>query len=308
MNKKFTTNILAGAASLIICATLTTTVSAQADSAKKPHTFFDPKHDTVATGVSISPGKIKFSVKPGGTETHIVKVTNNTNTTFDFQTSFSDYFQNTKGEPIFIDPKRPRNKYSLSQWATVSPALFKLGPGKMQKLTVTISLPNADSVNHAAWTVLEVDRVNKKKPIPTPGGNDNTMQMGIIPTFGFGVYLYENPPDVKVNSIEINNFSYHDTAFTFHGHDSVARQLYLKITNTGDGIGYCISYAELTNLSTGKTVRLGAKQFSILPGFTREFVYPLAKDIKSANYSAVGVVFFGEKVPKKVAQLNFTVH
>jgi hypothetical protein len=309
MHKKFMRFFLLTVLPGIVALTIAQSVCAQTDTAKKPHTFFDPRprHDTIATGVSISPGKIKFTVKPGGTESHIVKVTNNTNSTFDFQTSFSDYFQNTRGQPIFNSPAQPKSKYGLAQFATVSPALFKLLPGKSQKLTVTVTLPNADSVNHAAWTVLEVDKVSKKKPVPVPGANDNSLQMGIIPSFGFGVYLYQNPPDVKVNSVEILNFSYHDTAFTAHGHDSVLRQLYLKITNTGDGIGYCVSYAEITNLSTGKTVRLGSKDFSILPGFTREFFYDLPKDTKSSNYSAIGVVYFGEKVPKKVAQLNFFV-
>ncbi len=281
--------------------------NAQTDSThgNAPHSPPVP-HDSISTGIAVSPGTLKFTCKPGGTESHEVKISNTTNSSFSFQVSFNDYVQNNSGQPLWSNPREPKSRFALSRWTTVSPALFTLEPGKTQKITVTVSLPDADSVNHASWTVLGIDQVHKKHPLPAPG--EKTINMGVVPSMGFGVYLYNNPPNVKVNNIEINNFLYHDTAYTIHGRDTVIRILYLKATNTGDGLSYCISYAEVTNLQTGKTFRLGARQITILPGYTREFEYLLPKDLPVNNYSAVGVIYFGDKVPKKVAQLNFTVH
>lgn len=281
-------------------------LSAQKDSLKKTHLSGNPSHDSIPLGVSVSPSRVKFTVKPGGTQSQVIKVTNNTKNSFDFQTSFSDYVQNTIGQPMFTDRRQPKSKYALSNWATITPSLFTVAPGKTQKLTVTVSLPDVDSVNHAAWTVLSLDQVNKKTPVPIPGADEKTLQLGITPTFGFGVYLYQNPPSVKINNIEILNFSYRDTIIGKS--DSIHRQLYMKITNTGDGISYCYAYMDITNLASGQDFRLGNQQFTILPGFTREFLYELPKDIvRGANYSAIGVIYFGEKTPKKVAQLNFSV-
>jgi hypothetical protein len=266
-----------------------------------------PPKDSVATGIAVSPGVLRFSCKPGTSQSHQVKVTNNTSKPFTFQITFNDYVQNTVGQPIWTGPRASRSKYALSNWATVSPALFTVAPGQTQKITVSVTLPDADSVNHASWTVLGIDQVHKKNPVELPQG-DKTVNMGVIPSMGFGIYLYNNPPNVKISNVEIQNFSFHDTAYSVHGHDTVLRQLYMKATNTGDGLCYCISYTEITNLQTGKTVRLGSKEITILPGYTREFVYTLPKDMPIDNYSAVGVIYFGDKVPKKVAKLNFTIH
>lgn len=266
-----------------------------------------PIKDTVATGIAVSPGTLKFTCKPGSSESHQIKISNTTSKPFSFQVNFSDYIQNTVGQPMWAR-SNGQNKYSLSKWATVSPAFFTVGAGETKKITVTVTMPDADSNNHAAWTVLSIDQTHKKEQVPTPNG-DKTVAMGVIPSMGFGVYIYENPPNVKVNNIEIRNFSYHDTAYAVNKRDTVIRQLYMKATNIGDGLSYCVSYAEVTDLQTGKTIRLGTKQITILPGYTREFVYQLPNNLPiTDSYSAIGVIYFGDKVPKKVAKLNFTVH
>jgi hypothetical protein len=302
MHKK--TRALSTLTSALFCITLISSVPAYSQSTDSPPS---PPKDSVATGVAVSPGVLKFSCKPGGTESHIVKVSNTTNKPFTFQITFNDYVQNTIGQPLWTGAKAPKSKFALSTWATVSPSLFTVAPGQTQKITVTVSLPEGDSLNHASWTVLGIDQVHKKAPVDLPQG-DKTVNMGVVPSMGFGVYLYNNPPNVKSSNMEIQAFSYHDTAFSMHGHDTVVRQLYMKATNTGDGLCYCISYAEVTNLQTGKTIRLGSKQITVLPGYTREFVYNLPKDMPINNYSAVGVIYFGDKAPKKVAKLNFTIH
>ncbi|HTA83026.1 MAG TPA: DUF916 domain-containing protein [Bacteroidia bacterium] len=267
-----------------------------------------PIKDTVATGIAVSPGTLKFTCKPGGSESHVIKISNSTNKAFSFQVNFSDYVQNNVGQPMWTKNNASKSKYALSKWVTVSPAFFTVEGGQTQKITVTITMPSADSDNHAAWTVLSIDQVHKKQPLPTPNG-DKSVAMGVIPSMGFGVYIYENPPNVKVNNVEIQNFICHDTAYTVNKKDTVIRQLYMKATNTGDGLSYCISYAEVTDLQTGKSFRLGTKQITILPGYTREFVYQLPNNLPlTDSYSAIGVIYFGDKVPKKVAKLSFTIH
>lgn len=266
----------------------------------------NPTKDTVAMGVAISPGKLLFTCKPGSTQSQVVTLTNHTNFTYNFRTGFTDYDQNNSGKPQFQVENSKKGKYALSKWANVSPSFFTLEPGKVQKITVTVTLPNSDSSRVAAWTVMEVDQVKKKEPIPEQNGGQ-TMSLGINPEIGLGVYIYQNPPNVIVNNVDITHFSYRDTLFILANHKVPSKQLWLQATNVGDGISFCTSYAEITNTKTGKSTRLNTQQFTILPSYSRDFIYELPKDIEPGDYSAVGIVDFGNKTPKKVAQLNFSI-
>jgi len=48
--------------------------------------------------------------------------------------------------------------------------------------------------------------------------------------------------------------------------------------NTGDGIGYCLYYIELTNLLTGKQNKLKVKQFGILPKYEKNWALNYLKN------------------------------
>lgn len=72
------------------------------------------------------------------------------------------------------------------------------------------------------------------------------------------------------------------------------KQIKFEVKNVGDGISYCKSYVELTNLNTGQQQRLKVKNFTILPQFNREFYYDLDElKLKPGKYQAMGVIDFG---------------
>jgi hypothetical protein len=75
----------------------------------------------------------------------------------------------------------------------------------------------------------------------------------------------------------------------------------------GDGIGFCTSYVEITNLATGKQEKLKGQKFTILPGFNREFSYEIPKDLEKGKYSAVGVVDTNNPDQVTAAELQFVV-
>ena len=86
------------------------------------------------------------------------------------------------------------------------------------------------------------------------------------------------------------------------------RKVNLSVKNTGDGISYCTSYLELTNLKTGEQKKLQAKKFTILPQYSREFNYELGDDILPGKYSAVGVIDYGNKEELVAAELEFEIN
>lgn len=254
----------------------------------------DPSKDFV--GLSVSPSTLHFNLPSGSSKTMEVKVKNDTKKKYTFQASFSDFIMGTNGKPV--GQKNGANKFGLSQWATISPSYFEMEPGETKKVTVSINVPAGSESNHAAWTVLMLDEVTQRPPMNV-NGSTNTIALGIKPSVGFGVYVYQNPPDLSLEKIEIEQFSYKDT--------TDRRQLKMSATNAGDGIGFCTSYVELTNLATGLQEKLKVQKFTILPGFDRVFYYDLPKSLAPGKYSAVGVVDTNNPDQVTAAELEFNV-
>jgi hypothetical protein len=262
----------------------------------------EPKKDekTVSlkqfTGLSVSPSTLHFNLEPGTSKSMEVKMKNDTKEKYTFQANFSDFVMGTNGKPI--GQKNGANKYGLSQWATITPSYFEIEPGQTQKVVINVNVPAGDESKHAAWTVLMLDEVTKRAPLNV-AGSTNTIALGISPSIGFGVYIYQNPTSIALDKIEIEQFAYRDSLSK--------RQLKMSATNMGDGIGFCTSYVEITNLATGKQEKLKGQKFTILPGFNREFSYEIPKDLEKGKYSAVGVVDTNNPDQVTAAELQFVV-
>src|SRR5665213_2207979 len=126
-------------AGLLLCSVFTTTTSVYA----QDNMASGAAHkDTTAMGVAISPGKLSFNCKPGNTQSQVITISNNTEGTYNFKTGFTDYSQSTNGRPLFNGQLDKKNKYTLSKWVTATPAFFTLEPGKVQKITITVTIPN----------------------------------------------------------------------------------------------------------------------------------------------------------------------
>ncbi|MBK7684203.1 MAG: hypothetical protein IPJ26_17890 [Bacteroidetes bacterium] len=249
------------------------------------------------TGLSVSPSTLHFNLSPGKSKSMEVKIKNDTKKKYIFQANFSDFVMGVNGKPI--GQANGSQKFGLSSWASMTPSYFELEPGTTQKVVVTVNVPDGAESNHAAWTVLMLDEVNKRAPLNV-NGTANTVALGITPSVGFGVYIYQNPTDHQLEKIEIENFVFNDS--TQH------RQLKLSASNLGEGIGFCTSYVEITNLESGEQYKLKAQKFTILPGFGRVFYYDLSNEMKPGKYSAVGVIDTNNPDQVTAAEIEFNIN
>ncbi len=246
-------------------------------------------------GVSISPSSMHLSVKPGTSVTKEIRVNNDTKKKYEFQVGFNDFEMGTNGKPVTINPVE--SKYALSKWTTVSPSYFVLEPGEDIKLKMIITIPDEEGAYVAAWTIVTIEQITERPPLDE-GVHPNRLSMGVLNSFGFGVYLYQNPPNVVLNKLDITNLSYNEKE----------KKVTMSVKNSGDGISYCTSYLELTNLKTGEQKKLQSKMFTILPQYNREFSYDLGSDILPGKYSAVGVIDYGNKEELVAAELEFEIN
>lgn len=235
-------------------------------------------------GVSVSPASMHLNITPGTSITKEITITNDTKKTNKFKMGFADFAAGRDGKPM---PTPKDSKYTLSKYINIVPTYVELKPGEKTKVKLIISIP--DSADFAAWTIVTIDQANDRPPL-TPSKNPTSISMGVIPSIGFGVYVYQNPPNVKINNVEVLDFHIDKDK-----KDPTKKCFVMEIKNTGDGIGYTAAYVECINLSDGKKVRLPNVTFTILPQFSRDLILPFPVDLTPGKYSALGVVDFGSQ-------------
>jgi hypothetical protein len=250
-------------------------------------------------GVAISPSTVKFNASPGSVMTRTVKISNDTKRDYSFQLFFQDY-QSEGLSGVETIPQRGY-RHSLSRYVVASPSFVELKAGQSKVVTITLNVPFADSNAIAMWTQLIIDQVFERKPLETPRADKSTIGFGITSGIGFGVKILQNPPNVKSTNVEITRLKYQPADKSKKKNGS----LQMRVRNSGDGVGYCLYYIELTNLATGRQSKVKVKQFSILPGDEREMSFDLTKDYISGNYSAVAVLDFGDAETLQTAEIEF---
>ena len=267
------------------------------------HTIGAQKNDTKSKdpkslGVSVSPSHFHFTQEQGQIKTYDITVKNTTSTAKSFNVNVYDFDMNGKGKSSFLPPGE--GKYSLSKWMNISPTFIELEPFKTKKVKVTVSVPSDDNGRKAAWSILMIEQEAPRSNLVNTRKDGNTVAFGIVPTFAFGIFAYQNPPNVLTNNIEFKEFKFLE--------NETVNKLLIEVQNQGDGIAYCTSYIDLTNLDTGEQQRLRVKNFTIVPDLTRDFIFNLPQTLQKGKYLAVGVLDYESSEEIQAAKLEFEIN
>jgi hypothetical protein len=251
----------------------------------------------INAGVAVSPAHIYYKVSPGESSVSTVTINNDTDRQNKFKISFNDFNMNGFGKSEFLAPGT--GDHSLCKWVNVSPSFVDLKPGEKVELTVTIIVPLDDAdAKKAAWAIMLIEQTEERKSLDD-GVQSDKIAFGIIPTFAFGVFLYQNPPNVAVTSVDIIDFRLEQKELT--------NALEIDVHNIGDGISHCTVYVDLTNMKTGETQKLVVKRFTIVPGIKRAFHFGLPEGLEPGQYSAVSVLDFGSNEELQAAEIEFNL-
>ncbi|ANW95207.1 hypothetical protein AXE80_02420 [Wenyingzhuangia fucanilytica] len=256
--------------------------------------FSQALNDRKGAGVSVSPAHLHLTQIPGSTKSYKITINNDTRSVNSFRIRMKDFEMNSKGQSTFLEPGT--GKYSLSKWTTVSPNFVDLAPFEKKEITVTVSVPNSDAGNKAAWEILMIEQEKPRESLKISEKRSNTIGMGVIPTFAFGVFAYQNPPTVENKNVQLINFKQEE------------RTISIQAENKGDGIAYCSAYIDLTNLTTGTQERFPVKKFTILPELIRDFKYEIPKKYKSGKFLAIGVLDYEDAPEIQAAKLEFEMN
>jgi len=249
-------------------------------------------------GISVSPAHFNLNLNPGDTKTYKITVNNSSNYKKQFQVNVYDFNMNGRGKSNFLPAGE--GKYSLAKWLNISPTFIEIKPRERKQVAFTITVPTSDSGFKSAWSIIMLEEQKPRLKINDASRNGNTIALGIVPTFAFGIFVYQNPPNVLTNKIEITNFTFKNTI--------TDKTIYIEAQNQGDGIAYCTSYIDLTNLDTGRQTRLKVKRFTIMPDLIRDFVFELPSKMPMGKYLAVGVLDYGSADEIQAAKLEFEIN
>lgn len=251
-----------------------------------------------AIGVSVSPSHFHFRQERGDVKTYDITIKNSTSTTKEFNINIYDFEMNRNGKSNFIPAGT--GKFSLAKWLNISPTFVMLKPFENKKVKVTVSVPTNDTGKKAAWSILMIEQQAPREKLLNTKKDGNTVAMGVIPTFAFGVFAYQNPPNVTDNKVEFTNFQLKDT--------DKSKYLRIEVQNQGDGIAYCTAYIDLTNLDTGEQQRLKMKNFTIVPELIRDFNFFLPTNLPKGKYLAVGVLDYESSEEIQAAKMEFEIN
>ena len=257
---------------------------------------FEPFKDTVPKGISVSPPSVRFNLKSGTSQSKNIKITNDTDFPKTFEIKAQDYLAEDINREAQTSIVPEDYKYGLKKWLYVTPSLVTIQPGQKANINVLLDVPAGDEFAHAAWSLIIIDEVKGRKELNIPNAGAEAMGLGIVPSMGFGIFVYQNPPNVKNNAVELTGYAI----------DPTKKKITMKASNKGDGIGFCTYYVELLNMATGETFKIPAHTATLLPGSTREFVIELPA-LSSGSYNALGVLDFGSKEYVETAELDFAI-
>ena len=248
-------------------------------------------------GVAVAPSIMRFRATPGESETRYLTITNDTYKHQNFRITFADFTLSDQGTASQL-PFGEQHEYGLTRWIVADQTFIELKPGEAKKIGITVNLPDVPEAYRAAWGMMMVDLEREREFLVPPKSGEN-VAMGIIPTYGFGIFIYQNPPNTTINKVEITKFD-----FTY---DDKNRYVSMAVANVGDGIGFCVVYLELSNLNTGHQERLPLKRITVLPGQERELEFAFPGDTPKGRYSVMAVLDFGSDTELEAAEMEILV-
>ena len=245
-------------------------------------------------GVAVSPSHLHYNVEPGGDKTMKITINNDTERSYQFKVNLFDFDMDKTGQPTFLPPGE--GEYSLSKYMSIAPSFIEMNPGDKKVFSVNVAIAIDDpSSNKSAWCIIMIEEVVEKTTLTK--SKKDAMAFGITATHAFGIFAYQNPPNVEAHGVEVVDFK---AESALNG----TKMIQLDAENKGDGTAYCRGYVELVNFKSGTSRKLAVKNFTITPGLRREFKFEIPVDMEPGIYNAIGVVDYGSSKELLTAEMQ----
>lgn len=227
-------------------------------------------------GVGVSPPRTEQNAQPGSEITQTISIDNpDPAHHIDVQAYFEDALLAPDGSVIYITAGS--HPLSLSEWASVSPIEFGLGPSSSQDVNYTIRVPS-DAKPATYWSILFFE----SEP-PAAADEPQGFSIATVIRVGHIIYVTVGHPTLEGN---IANISF----------DAAGRPGAVRITfqNSGDGLMRLNGHVEVRS-TVGELLQvLSLDDVASFPGATHDLVLPLTEPLPSGEYVVLAVLDYGE--------------
>ena len=244
----------------------------------------------IAQGLSVNPSRIFFSGEKGSIHTRSIKVTNSGNQTIILQASLKDWIRDSVGNKVYAEAGSTAN--SNASWIRLQSHQTTIQPNESIDIAVVITIPqNAVKVSNS---MLFLTQINDTKPIS--GIDASGRKMSINLKLEVGIQIYNTVPGNETKNLEF--ISFEDRGMV---NDST-KNVELAIHNTGNIPTDAYLRLELTNTSSGETIKIDPKPISMLPNAVQKIVIGFSPKQHKGQYLATAILEYGEDVDLKVAK------
>lgn len=242
-------------------------------------------------GISVSPGKLYYSVPPGGKHSQVLKVSNPTDAELEVGVSFSDWDYDEAGNNRLLEAGSL--DHSNIDWVQVLPeTFFILKPRETREIEVVMDVPDEAATEIPVRTgMLFLTQLN-------PGKAKDKNGAAIQVSVRMGVKLYHGFEQESRSVLEIVNLR------NFKSEDNGAKMLELSLENQGRTWTNGTIRWELFNNDTGEKQIIGEKDFYTLPGDLRKITQNLPEELSSGTYTISAIMTYGEGDRVNIAELD----
>ncbi|NKI25120.1 hypothetical protein HCG49_00925 [Arenibacter sp. 6A1] len=244
-------------------------------------------------GIAVTPGRVFYTVAPGGENIQTIKVNNPTQGELEVGVSFADWDYETNGNNNIVEAGTLEN--SCSDWIQVFPdTYFILSAGESKDVQVMMKVPSElDHTIPVHTSMLFFTQLN-------PGQSQNKEGAAIQVTVRMGVKIYHSAVSEPIHEIDIVDFKKNEDG-------AEKKQVALHLKNIGESWTNGAVVWEIMNKSTGKTIKMPKSEFYTLPADLRVVTQQLPQDLSPGNYTLSATVTYGDNDVINIAEMDFSI-
>ncbi|MBI1863165.1 hypothetical protein HYS00_03525 [Candidatus Microgenomates bacterium] len=238
-----------------------------------------------AQSLVVSPASQEIKADPGSVVRVKASLRNQSSTTLPITARIEDFTASGDEGQVALTAESP---YSVANWTTITPRVFRLKPGESQEITATISVPRSAAGGRYGSFVFAV----------TPEGigpNDAKVSQEIASLF---LVRISGPVD---EHLSLNEFS--APQFSEAGPIGFS----MKFKNSGNVHIKTLGLINVTGLFNKKIADIVVKPENIFPGAERMVSAQLDKHFLIGPYTATAIMYYGSNNETLNSTVSFFV-
>lgn len=250
--------------------------------------------DTAAkkrTYISFGPAMFDFKLDKGKTEKQTFYIVNRKSKTYQINLAVKDFTRDSAGTIVFAEPGTYKN--SCANWISLDKTYVEVGPGKVGRVVVTMTVPDSAQTDEMKWAMIMAETPSENLP-PHVAGNITTVLESQIKV---GSHVYVNFPglakELKLLSFKAMNDSTYKIA----------------IENVGATQIRCNVSIELSSTTSDYKKTFTEDDVPIFPKQKRFMSFNLPKNsVPKGKYTMVALVdAMDDEVPLEAAQIEVDI-